>query len=90
MIPTVVNPDELAQIGLRCAALAQEAIEKHGYFNSAHETYAVIAEELDEYWDLVKQHRAARSPQRLVDELEDIAAACIKALHQLSNTPTTP
>lgn len=30
------------------------AIEKFPTFNSAHEGYAVIAEELDELWDAVK------------------------------------
>jgi len=33
------------------------AVSKHRPMNSPHEGYAVIAEELDELWDEVKEHR---------------------------------
>lgn len=32
----------------------QKAISKHGLFNSAHEGWAVMAEELEEFWESVR------------------------------------
>jgi len=34
----------------------QRASEKHPKFNSRHEGYAVIKEELDELWDAIKRN----------------------------------
>jgi hypothetical protein len=42
----------LAVVGFELA----EALEKFPAFNSAHEGYAVILEELDELWDAVKEN----------------------------------
>jgi hypothetical protein len=50
------------------------AIEKFPTFNSAHEGYAVIAEELDELWDEVK----ANSPVRARKEAVQVAAMGIR------------
>lgn len=32
----------------------ERIIEQYGMFNSAHELYAVLQEEVDEFWDSVK------------------------------------
>ena len=77
--------NQIEAIGLHCARCAVVAISDHGLFNSAHETYAVLAEEMNEYWDEVKKKRALRSPELMIQELEDIAAVCIKAIHQLQH-----
>ena len=47
-------------------------------YASAHEAYAVILEELEEYWDLVKAD-AACSPEAK-KELTQCAAMCIRVI----------
>ena len=54
-------------------------------FNSAHEAYAVILEELDEFWELVRQKRSDRDPQEIKKELVQIGAMVIKALQSIGN-----
>lgn len=56
-----------------------KAQKKHKPMNSPHEAYAVILEELDEYWDEVKADRGKQKSAR--DELIQIAAMAVRALH---------
>jgi hypothetical protein len=46
--------------------------EMHGPFNSAHEGYSVILEELDELWEEIKKHK--RDPGRIRREATQVAA----------------
>lgn len=56
----------------------RRANEKHGpAVASAHEGYAIIAEEFDEYWDEVKNSNPVRRPWAL-KELVQVAAMCEK------------
>lgn len=50
------------------------ARSKHKPINSAHEGYAVILEELDEFWQEVRKKRSERSPDKMVSELVQVAA----------------
>jgi len=54
----------------------ESATEKFGKFNSAHEGYAVIKEELDELWDAVKIKSLGFREQRR--ECVQIAAMAIR------------
>lgn len=59
-----------------------EARDQHpGPMHTAHEAYAVILEELDEFWDEVraKQH----DPRNMLKELVQIAAMCYRAAEDL-------
>ena len=59
--------------------VAQElkrARKAHGPINSMHEGYAVILEELDEFWEIVRQKPAARDLAHARAELVQIAAMC--------------
>ena len=47
---------------------------KFGPFHTAHEGYAVLLEEVDELWDLVKQKQSTRNPAAMLTELVQIAA----------------
>ncbi len=66
------------------AALVEVAEElararcQHGQFNSAHEGYAVIPEELDELWEEVRCRREARLPHRLRHEARQVAAMAVR------------
>lgn len=57
--------------------------------HSAHEAYAVILEELDEFWDQVRQQDARRSSALMRQELVQIAAMCLRAVLDLGYG-TTP
>ena len=54
------------------------AINLNGAFHSAHEGYAVIAEELDELWDEVKKNRRKRDPERMRKEASQVAAMALR------------
>lgn len=52
-------------------------------FHSAHEAYAVILEELEEFWDEVRQKAAQRSPEAMRAELVQVAAMCLRTVIDL-------
>jgi len=57
----------------------ERAQAKHARLNSPHEAYAVILEELDEYWEEVRKRRADRRPVAMWVELVQIAAMAARA-----------
>lgn len=46
----------------------------HAPINSLHEGYAVILEELDEFWEQVRLKAEQRSPEAVLQELVQVAA----------------
>ena len=75
--------DEFRQIGTIEEAVRIERIyarEKHRQLASWHEAYAVIREELEEFWDSVKRE------QPDLDELLQVAAMCQLAIRELGNS----
>lgn len=56
------------------------AMSKFDSFNSAHEGYAVILEELDELWDEVK----ANDLNNALDEAVQVAAMAVRFILDLS------
>ena len=58
----------------------RKACKKHQSMTVTHEAYAVILEELDEFWDLVK----ANGPKELMrSELIQVAAMCVRTIIDL-------
>lgn len=55
----------------------ESATRKFGPFNSAHEGYAVIKEELDELWDEIK---GSQSVDRMTKEAIQVAAMALRFL----------
>ena len=49
-------------------------------FNSAHEGYAVLLEEIDELWDEVKKSPKKRTPALMREEAVQVAAMALRFL----------
>lgn len=72
---------------VKLAAFEQMVIEELGHAyekhpdnsGSLHEAYAIILEELDEFWDEVKKQSGARDPKAMRTELVQIAAMAARA-----------
>ena len=62
------------------------ACEKSPSFHSGHEAYAVILEELDEFWIEVKANRYATCRA----ELMQVVAMCLRAMAELYPDPEEP
>lgn len=54
------------------------AMERYPAFNSAHEGYAVIKEEVDELWDEVKVKQGSRDLTKLRKEAVQVAAMALR------------
>lgn len=64
-------------LGLIRAEL-NSANDKFDPFNSAHEGWAVLKEEVDELWVEVKKKQSMRSPELMRSEAVQIAAMAIR------------
>lgn len=58
--------DELDAIAREITDEAERAMTKFAMFNSPHEGYAVLLEELDEMWDDIKANRVPESVEEAV------------------------
>lgn len=78
-VTTMQTFPELVRIDL------EKARTKHpGGMHSCHEAYGVILEELDEFWDLVRQQKPDK--REMLDELVSVAAMCQRAAEDLELT----
>lgn len=64
---------------------AVSAAKKWGPFNSAHEAYAVLLEEVDELWDHVKTNQKRRDLDAMRKEAMQVAAMAIRFMHDVCN-----
>lgn len=65
----------------------ERARGKHKPINSAHEGYAVILEELDEFWEEVKKKRELRDTLAMYGELVQIAAMAQRTAEDVLDKP---
>jgi|DEB0MinimDraft_6_1074348.scaffolds.fasta_scaffold15640_4 hypothetical protein len=65
----------------RVAVELARSRELHGDMHSPHEAYGIIREELDEFWDEVKEKQL--NGEAALKELVQIAAMCEKAAQDL-------
>jgi hypothetical protein len=59
----------------------RRASELHNPIRTAHEAAAVIREEFEEFWELVKQKH--HNKRRMCEELVQVAAMCTRAVVNL-------
>lgn len=72
---------QLPTVGMILSEVFKEvrsAITKHGPMHGGHEAYAVIKEELDEYFDEVRADRSKQASART--ELLQVAAMAVRAI----------
>ncbi len=60
-----------------------KAEAEHKPYASAHEAYAVILEELDEFWEEVRMKRQFRNKENMLHELVQIATTAERAAYNL-------
>jgi hypothetical protein len=64
-------------------AEVRRATAKYAPFNSAHEGYAVLLEEVEELWAEVKKAPAARDPRAMREEAVQVAAMAVRFIHDM-------
>lgn len=69
---------KLEKIGALVGAEITDALASHPSFNSAHEGWAVLREEVDELWDEVKKRPSARDVEAMKVEAIQVAAMAIR------------
>ena len=82
----------------RVQFIASEVVEEcrrarvtHPPFNSGHEGYAVILEEMDELWDELKKKKALRDYAKIKHEAHQVAAMAICFIDEVGPwAPTRP
>lgn len=72
------------------AAELSRARGRHAPINSAHEGYAVILEEIDEFWAEVRKKRGERSPHQMIHELAHVAAMAQRVAEDVIIPMTEP
>lgn len=70
----------------------KKALEKFGNFNSTHEIYGVLHEEVEEFFEIVRKKTlsidstlAYRKGRDLIDELKQIRAISNRAIREIEN-----
>jgi len=61
----------------------ESATTKFAAFNSAHEGYAVLLEEVDELWDEVKNNQKTCSIEKMRREAVQIAAMALRFIEDV-------
>lgn len=73
-----------AEAAKEIVAECNSARRNHNRFNSLHEAYAVILEEVDELWELVRLKSTDRDPNAIRAELRQIGAMALRAMVELT------
>jgi len=81
------NREKATEISREVVEELVYACRKFPKFNSAHEGYAVILEELDELWYEIKGHNPIRHEQKeaMREEVIQVAAMAIRFVMDVSN-----
>lgn len=79
-------PDnKLGEISRDSYEEAEKAMNNWPAFNSAHEAFAVLAEEVDELWDHVKTNQKKRDIEAMKKECIQVAAMALRFALEICN-----
>lgn len=74
-------------IAMQAVQECEDATEKFAPFHSAHEGYAVLKEEVDELWEVVKRNQSTiNRKQQMRKEAIQVAAMAIRLIHDCCDT----
>lgn len=62
---------------------AEQAREKYGPFNSTHEIYGVLMEEVEEFWYHVKNRPEQTNKEAMIHELMQVASIAYRGIIEL-------
>jgi len=84
-LPSLVElPSIGGELALEINAEVEKIVTTHGsMYASAHEAHGVMYEELEEFWEIVRMKRRDRDPQKIREELIQVCATAIKAIHSI-------
>lgn len=74
----IPEPGPIRSIAFEATAEVMMAKEKWPPFNSAHEAFAILKEEVDELWDHVKVNQKRRDLEAMRKEAIQVAAMAIR------------
>lgn len=77
--------ERLLQNALAAFIEAENASKKYPPMNSAHEAFAVLAEEVDELWEIVKQKQRDRILTNMRREALQVAAMALRFAAEVCN-----
>jgi NTP pyrophosphatase (non-canonical NTP hydrolase) len=77
--------EQVLKVAKEAADQCVDAMENWPAFNSAHEGYAVLFEEVDELWDEVRKKQKNREVSLMKKEALDIAAMAIRFAVEVCN-----
>lgn len=81
-------PDRnVREIARDCLTELGNSYKKFNNFNSLHEGYAVILEEVDELWDEIKKKDGERDLAEIKQEATQVAAMAMKLLIYIKKGP---
>lgn len=78
MTGSVTKQEQKAQLMQDVAFELDQAVRNWPPFNSAHEGYAVLLEEMDELWDHVKTNQRRRDLLKMQAEAIQVAAMAVR------------
>lgn len=60
-----------------------KAKTNHRPQSSVHEGFAILLEEVDEFWDEVKKKQSVRNPEKMLAELVQVASSAQKTAEEV-------
>lgn len=82
---TVPDPGPIRTLAFECTTEAMLAMQNWPKFNSAHEAFSVLAEEVDELWDHVKTNQKRRDIEAMRKECVQVAAMAMRFALEICN-----